>query len=131
MNWHPFLLSLQVTGTATALIFLLGLGLALGLARRRFRLQTLVETAILLPLVLPPSVVGYYLLFLLGREGPVVHWLGWNSLFTWGACVVASTVVTGPVAFQASHEGSALIACTTSSTWLGSSSGSSPCSRIT
>ena len=103
MNWHPFLLSLQVTATATALIFLLGLGLALGLARRRFRLQTLVETAILLPLVLPPSVVGYYLLFLLGREGPVVHWLGWNSLFTWGACVVASTVVGLPLMFQAAR----------------------------
>ena len=103
MNWHPFLLSLQVTATATVLIFLVGLGLALLLARRHFKGQTLVETAILLPLVLPPSVVGYYLFFLLGRDGPLVLWLGWNVLFTWPAAVIASTVVGLPLMFQAAR----------------------------
>ena len=103
MNWHPFLLSLKVTLTATVLIFLIGLGLALLLARRQFRFQTVVETLILLPLVLPPSVVGYYLFFLLGQDGPLVHWLGWNVLFTWPAAVVASTTVGLPLMFQAAR----------------------------
>ena len=103
MNWHPLLLSLKVTVTATVLIFLIGLGLALLLARRRFRFQTLVETLILLPLVLPPSVVGYYLFFLLGRDGPLVRWLGWNLLFSWPAAVVASTTVGLPLMFQAAR----------------------------
>ncbi len=103
MNWHPFLLSFKVTAAATVLIFLAGLGLALLLARRHFKFQTLVETVILLPLVLPPSVVGYYLFFLLGRDGPLVQWLGWNVLFTWPAAVIASTVVGLPLMFQAAR----------------------------
>ena len=103
MNRHPLLLSLQVTAVATLLIFGVGLGLALLLARRHFKGQTVVETAILLPLVLPPSVVGYYLFFLLGRDGPLVQWFGWNALFTWPAAVIASTIVGLPLMFQAAR----------------------------
>ena len=103
MNRHPLLLSLQVTAVATLLIFGVGLGLAPLLARRHFRGQTVVETAILLPLVLPPSVVGYYLFFLLGRDGPLVQWFGWNALFTWPAAVIASTIVGLPLMFQAAR----------------------------
>ena len=62
MNWQPLLLSLQVTAVATVLMVVCGLPLALLLARRRFRGAALVETLVSLPLVLPPTVVGYYLL---------------------------------------------------------------------
>ncbi len=103
MIWHPFLLSLKVTSAATLLIFAIGLILALVLARHRFRGQTILETAIHLPLVLPPSVVGYYLLILLGRDGPFAQWFGWNVLFTWPAAVIASTVVGLPLMFQAAR----------------------------
>ena len=103
MNWHPLLLSLQVTAVSTVLLFVLGLSLALALARRRFKGQTAVETLIHLPLVLPPSVVGYYLLLTLGKDGPVAALLDLNVLFTWTAAVVASTVVGLPLMFQAAR----------------------------
>jgi molybdate transport system permease protein len=82
---------------ASLLIAIFGLGLALWLARSRFRGKTLVETLILLPLVLPPSVVGYYLLVALGRGSPLAEWLGWRVLFTWQAAVIASTIVGLPL----------------------------------
>jgi molybdate transport system permease protein len=97
MNWQALRLSLQVTAVATLLMLLVGLPLALLLARRRFRGITLVETLLNLPLVLPPTVVGYYLLLVLGRRGPLVQWLGWQLLFTWGAAAIASAVVGLPL----------------------------------
>lgn len=97
MNWHPLLLSLQVTAVATALMLAAGLPLALLLARRRFRGITLLEALVNLPLVLPPTVTGYYLLLALGRGGPAVEWFGWRLLFTWGAAAIASAVVGLPL----------------------------------
>lgn len=103
MSWHPFLLSLQVTVMATVIIFVVGLGFALLLARTRFLGQTVLESVINLPLVLPPSVVGYYLLLALGRGSPVVEWLGWRVLFTWQAAAIASAVVGLPLMVQAAR----------------------------
>ena len=100
---EPLLLSLKVTLSATVLIFFIGGGLAAWLSRRRFRGQTIVETIIHLPLVLPPSVVGFYLLMGFGRGGPFVEWFGWNILFTWPAAVIAATVVGLPLMFQAAR----------------------------
>jgi len=97
MNWSALWLSLQVTVVATLLMLAIGLPLALLLARRRFRGATLVEALVSLPLVLPPTVVGYYLLLALGRSSPVVEWFGWRILFTWGAAAIASTVVGLPL----------------------------------
>jgi molybdate transport system permease protein len=97
VTWEPFLLSLRVTAVAAVLLFVLGLALALLLARSRFRGSTVVETLVNLPLVLPPTVTGYYLLLVLGRGGPVAGLFGWNLLFTWGAAVIASTVVGLPL----------------------------------
>ncbi len=103
MNWDPFFLSLQVTAVATIWLFVVGLGLALILARRRFPGQTILETIIHLPLVLPPSVVGYYLLLLLGRGGPLVEWLGVSLLFTWPAASIASAIVGLPLMVQSAR----------------------------
>ena len=103
MSWSPVLLSLQVTAVATLLILVIGLSLAWLLARWHFAGQTLVETVINLPLVLPPSVVGYYLLVGLGRGSPMVEWLGIRLLFTWPAAVLAATVVGLPLMVQAAR----------------------------
>lgn len=97
MIWRPLLLSVQVTAVATALMVAVGLPLALLLARRRFRGAGLVETLVSLPLVLPPTVVGYYLLLALGRGSPTVEWFGWRVLFTWGAAAMASAIVGLPL----------------------------------
>ena len=66
MKWNAALLSLQVTLVATVLLGAGGLALALWLARGRFRGKAVIETVVNLPLVLPPSVLGYYLLSGLG-----------------------------------------------------------------
>lgn len=103
MNWHPLLLSLQVTVVATGFLFVVGLALALVLARTRFPGQIVVETVITLPLVLPPSVIGYYLLLALGRGSPLVEWLGIRLLFTWPAAALAAAIVGLPLMVQAAR----------------------------
>jgi molybdate transport system permease protein len=103
MIWPALALSLQVTAVATLAILVVGVALALLLARCRFPGQPVVEVVINLPLVLPPSVVGYYLLVALGRGSPLVEWLGVRLLFTWGAAAVASAVVGLPLMVQAAR----------------------------
>jgi molybdate transport system permease protein len=97
VNWQALLLSLKVTAVATVVIFVVGLALALLFARRRFPGKTFVETLVNLPLVLPPTVVGYFLLMVLGRGNPLVDWLGVRILFTWGVAAVASIIVGLPL----------------------------------
>jgi molybdate transport system permease protein len=102
MPWDPLLLSLQVAVFATVLVAGVGLALALWLARSDFRGKSLVETVISLPLILPPSVVGFYLLLFLGRTGPL-YLLGLRLVFTWPAAVIASAVVALPLMVQSSR----------------------------
>lgn len=103
MNWNPFLLSLQVTGTALIGILIIGVGLALFLARVPVRGKLLLETIITLPLVLPPTVVGYYLLFVLGRGSFLYEYLQIDILFTWQAAAFASIVVGLPLMVQSAR----------------------------
>jgi molybdate transport system permease protein len=100
--WQPLLLSLRVAMLATALVTLVGLALGLWLARSNFYGKSVVETLISLPLILPPSVVGYFLLVFLGRSGPLFV-LGLRIVFTWPAAVVASAVVALPLMVQSSR----------------------------
>ncbi|HRQ37007.1 MAG TPA: molybdate ABC transporter permease subunit [Chloroflexota bacterium] len=97
MSWHAFWLSLQVTAVATLGIVTIGSALALLLAKKQFRGKLFLETAINLPLVLPPSVVGYYLLRLLGRGSFLRDVLQIDLLFTWKAAMLASLVVGLPL----------------------------------
>lgn len=103
MGWHAFLISMEVTSVATLLVVLVGTAAGLMLARVRFPGVQLVEAILMLPLVLPPSVVGYYLLRLLGTGGPVEALFGVNLVFTWAAAVFASAVVALPLMVQAAR----------------------------
>lgn len=103
MNWSAVFLSLKVTVVATVLLSIIGIGLALLLAKVRFPGKTLVETITSLPLVLPPTVVGYYLLMALGRGSPLVEWFHVQVLFTWPAAAIASTIAGLPLMVQASR----------------------------
>jgi molybdate transport system permease protein len=100
--WQPLLLSLRVAFLATALVAVSGLALGLWLARSNFPSKSLVETFINLSMILPPSVVGYYLLLFLGRSGPL-YLLGLRIVFTWPAAVIASAVVALPLMVQSSR----------------------------
>jgi molybdate transport system permease protein len=94
-------LSVRVAVLATLLNALLGVPLAYVLARRRFRGRSVVDLLTTLPLVLPPTVTGYYLIVLLGRRGwlggPLYLATGWSVTFTWYAAVVAATIMALPL----------------------------------
>lgn len=95
------LLSLKVAGWATLLNTVLGIGMGFLLARGRFWGREVLDTILTLPMVLPPTVLGYYLLVLLGRKGVLGSWLqaqfSINLIFTWQGAVIAAMVVTFPL----------------------------------
>jgi molybdate transport system permease protein len=104
----PILLSFQVSLAATVLTLALGLPLAWVLARRRFPGHDLVEAAVVLPLVLPPTVLGYYLLVVIGARGPVGELLGGLGIelaFTWRAAVLAACVGSITLLVKAAQAG--------------------------
>jgi molybdate transport system permease protein len=98
--------TLLVALTATLLVAPAAIGAGWLLARRRFPLRSVVETLVALPLVLPPTAVGYLLLRLLGRGGLLSEGvLGFDPdlLFTWKAAVLASAVVSFPLAARSAR----------------------------
>ena len=101
IDWFPLWLSLRVAAISTVFSLVLGLWVAYQLANRDFRGKELLDAAATLPLVLPPTVLGYYLLVVLGREGVIGRvWesvFGQPLVFTWQAAVVAATVHAFPL----------------------------------
>lgn len=102
-DWSPVLLSLRVALAATLACFVLGLSLARLFTARKIPLRAVAEAVILMPMVLPPTVMGYLLLLLLGKRGPIgalLDRLGAPLVFTWGAAVFASIAVSLPLMYQ-------------------------------
>ena len=101
LNWSPLWLSLRVAGIATAISLAVGIYLAYVLANRPFRGRELLDATVTLPLTLPPTVLGYYLLVALGQHsvvGRAWEWLFRAPLvFTWQAAVIASTIHAIPL----------------------------------
>ncbi|MBI2815737.1 MAG: molybdate ABC transporter permease subunit [Acidobacteria bacterium] len=101
IDWFPLWLSLKVAVIATAISLAGGLLLAYVLARRRFRGRNILDAVVTLPVVLPPTVLGYYLLVLLGRSTPLGRAFeavfGFPLVFTWQAAVVAATIHSVPL----------------------------------
>jgi molybdate transport system permease protein len=97
----PFWLSLRIASMATVLIVTVGLPAALVLARVRFPGKALVAGILILPLVLPPTVLGYCLLQILGRKALLGYWLehtlGIMLVFNWTGAVIASAVAAFPL----------------------------------
>lgn len=101
IDWFPLWLSLRVAGLATLLSLIIGLWLAYILANREFRGKEVLDAAVTLPFVLPPTVLGYYLLVLLGRASPLGRLyesiVGQPLVFTWQAAVVAALLHAIPL----------------------------------
>jgi molybdate transport system permease protein len=100
-DWQLMSFSARMAAASTLLILAPGVALAWLLARKSWRGKVLVETFVALPLVLPPVVTGLLLLKLLGRRGPLGHWLhdqlGLEVIFTWRAVVLALAVMSFPL----------------------------------
>lgn len=103
----PLALTLKVAGIATVLALVLGALLGWLLARKRFPGRELLDALCTLPMVMPPTVLGYYLIVLIGRRG----WLGgflWDHfgitlMFTWQGAVFASAIVAFPLVFKSAR----------------------------
>ncbi|WP_459617937.1 molybdate ABC transporter permease subunit [Bordetella sp. 2513F-2] len=103
-DWFPLVLSLKVAAVATLLALLAGVGLGWLFARRPFPGSTLLESVCMLPLVLPPTVIGYAILVAAGRHSPLGNWLrthlDYSLIFNWHGAVVASAVVALPLVLK-------------------------------
>ena len=104
MDWFPLLNSLRIAALATAAVFLLGLAAAYYIARLPRLVKGVLDVVLTLPLVLPPTVVGYLLLRLLGPNRPVGAWVldvfGTKLVMTWWSAVFAAVVVAFPLMYR-------------------------------
>jgi molybdate ABC transporter permease protein len=104
----PLWISLGASSAATALAFLFGIAAALAVHRYNGRWRGLVDGALTLPLVLPPTVVGFFLLLIFGRRsavGQLLEQIGISIAFSWPATVIAATVVSFPLMYRATLGG--------------------------
>ncbi len=105
--WVALALSLKVAAWATGINLVLGVAVGYLLARRRFMGRELLDAILTLPMVLPPTVLGYYLLVLIGKRGWLGGWLhdtfGINLIFTWQGAVIAASVVAFPMVLKAAR----------------------------
>ncbi|SFM22044.1 molybdate ABC transporter permease subunit [Variovorax sp. OV329] len=104
---QPLVLTLQVALLATLVAGALGIAAGHWMARHRFAGQNVLDAVLVLPMVLPPTVLGYYLIVLIGRNGFLGVWLdrlfGIRLLFTWQGAVVAAAVVAFPLVYKAAR----------------------------
>ena len=108
MDLFPLWLSLQVSVVATAITLVLGVPVAWAFGRRRFPGRDLLAALVITPLVLPPTVLGYYLLVLVGTRGPigrVLEAVGIELAFTWRGAVLAACVASIPLLIRAAQAG--------------------------
>lgn len=105
----PVLLSLRVALIALVIVFVLATITARFMCRAKFKGKIVIETILMLPLVLPPTVVGFLLIVVFGNNsfvGDLYQWLsGGTIIFTWYAAVIASTIVAFPLMYQSAKAG--------------------------
>ena len=104
MDWQAFWLTIRLALTVTAVLVVIGLPLAYWIAFSRWRWKFMVESVVALPIVLPPTVLGFYVLIALGQRSPLGRW--WQSLtghtlaFTFEGLVIGSVLYSLPFAVQ-------------------------------
>ncbi len=103
----PLLLSVKVAAWATAITLVTGVAVAWWVARRPFRGREVFDAVMTLPMVMPPTVLGYYLIVLIGRRGWIGGWLhehlGITLMFTWQGAAIAASVVAFPLVYKAAR----------------------------
>ena len=103
----PLLLTLKVAGLATCVTLVAGTAIAFALARYTFPGRDFLDAFLTLPLVLPPTVMGYYIIVVIGRNGFLGRWLdqafGVSLMFTWQGAVVAASLVSLPLVLKSAR----------------------------
>ena len=109
MDWFPVGLSLRVAAVSTAFAVVLGVPLAWWLARLRAWPRDLFSALVLVPMLLPPTVLGFYLLQAVGRQSTVGSFLegtlNFSLVFSWGGAVLASFVASAPFLVRSAQAG--------------------------
>jgi molybdate transport system permease protein len=107
--WSPVKLSLEIASVSIVIVIVLGLLMGKVMANKTFKGKAVIETILLLPLVLPPTVVGFLLIVVFGRNSPIGELIEWifnqPIIFTWWAAVIASTIVAFPLMYQSAKTG--------------------------
>ena len=103
----PLWLTLKIALLATLLAGAMGIALGWWMARRQFAGKSFVDALLMLPMVLPPTVLGYYLIVVIGRNGVLGQyldrWFGINLMFTWQGAVIAASLVSLPLIYKAAR----------------------------
>lgn len=105
-DFSPIWISLKTSFTATIITLLLGVAAAWWVAACSGRMKGFIDGIFILPMVLPPTVVGFFLLLMFGRYGPVgrlLDLIDYNVIFSWAATVIAATVVSFPLMYKAAR----------------------------
>lgn len=104
MDWYPLINSLRIAAVSTVAVFFLGLGAACVIAKLPRTVRALLDVVLTLPLVLPPTVVGYLLLLVLGPRRPIGAWVleafGVRLTMTWYSAIFACVVVAFPLMYR-------------------------------
>ncbi|MEH7383850.1 molybdate ABC transporter permease subunit [Bacillus sp. JJ1521] len=107
--WSPIKLSLEIATVSSIIVLITGILLARGMAHTKFKGKAIIETIFLLPLVLPPTVVGFLLIIIFGRNsviGQGIEWFfGQPIMFTWWAAAIASIIVSFPLMYNSAKVG--------------------------
>ncbi len=107
--WDPVKLSIEIAVVSGCIVLIFGLFFGKLMARAKFTGKAIIETFFLLPLVLPPTVVGFLLLVLFGKQSPFGQFIEWlfhqPIIFTWWAAVLAATIVAFPLMYQSAKAG--------------------------
>jgi molybdate transport system permease protein len=103
----PLWLTLRIALLATLMAGVAGIALGWWLSQRRFAGRNVADAILMLPMVLPPTVLGYYLIVLIGRNGVfgqyLDRWFGINLMFTWQGAVIAASLVSLPLIYKAAR----------------------------
>lgn len=104
LDYSPLFLSLKVAVISTSIVFIAGVFFAHRFSRKKFWGKSIIESVFMLPLVLPPTVVGFALLILFGKNGWIgkwlLEWFDFQIIFTWIGAVIAAIVVSFPLMYQ-------------------------------
>ena len=107
--WIPVKLSLEIASVAVVIVLALGIIAAFLMTRSTVRGKILIESILLLPLILPPTVVGFLLITIFGNQGPIGKLIeklfDTSIMFTWWAALIAASIVAFPLLYQSAKTG--------------------------
>ncbi|CEN26738.1 molybdate ABC transporter permease subunit [Paraclostridium sordellii] len=106
MDISPLIISIKTALTSTVITFVFGVIIAYKMTCYKGKYQSFIDTVLTLPLILPPTVVGFFLLIIIGKNGPIgilLEDLDINLIFTWSATVISAAVVSFPIMYRTSR----------------------------